>query len=59
MKVRIDIKNWSGNYRSYVRDFKNERHLNNYLNKANKDHTMSKVIGVEVIDKQDKYFFKK
>lgn len=50
MKVRIDIKNWSGNYRSYVRDFNDERHLNNYLNKANKDHSMSKIIGVEVID---------
>lgn len=59
MKVRIDIKNWSGNYRSYVRDFNDERHLNNYLNKANKDHSMSKIIGVEVIDKEDKYFFKK
>jgi hypothetical protein len=59
MKVRIDIKNWSGNYRSYVRDFNDDRHLNNYLNKANKDHGTSKIIGVEVIDKEDKYFFKK
>lgn len=50
MKVRLDVKNWLGNYSSSVREFHNERHLSNYLNKANKDHRFFKIIGVEVID---------
>jgi hypothetical protein len=49
MKVRIDTKNWLGNYGSRVKEFENQRHLDNYLAKANKDHSTSKIIGVEIL----------
>lgn len=49
MKVRIDTKNWLGNYGSRVKEFENQRHLDNYLAKANKDHSRSKIIGVEIL----------
>jgi hypothetical protein len=50
MIVRIDTKNWAGNYNSWLRSFKNEKHLENYLNKVNADHSKFKIIGTEIIE---------
>ena len=43
--VRVDTKNWLGNYNSTVVLFNNDRHMSNYLDKIIASHT-SKLIGV-------------
>jgi hypothetical protein len=50
MKVRIDTKNWMGNYNSTIKTFNGEGHLNNYLRFMGKHQIESKIIGVEVLD---------
>ena len=49
MLVRIDTKNWLGNYNSRVVRFSNEHHLNNYLKVCYRDESTSKVIGHEIL----------
>ena len=49
MTVQIDTKNWRGNYNSKIKEFNNYTHLNNYLNKCNRDETTSKIIGVTIL----------
>jgi len=46
--IRIDTKNWLGNYHSNVVLFHNDNHLSNYLDKIIKSNT-SKLIGYSVI----------
>ena len=48
MLVRIDTKNWLGNYNSNVVRFNSEDHLNNYLNVIYSKGT-SKVIGIHYL----------
>jgi len=48
MLVRIDTKNWLGNYNSNVVRFNSEDHLNNYLNVIYRKGT-SKVIGIHYL----------
>ena len=50
MLVRIDTKNWLGNYNSLVVRFNSEQHLNNYLNVCYRDESRSKVIGTEILE---------
>lgn len=50
MLVRIDTKNWRGNYNSRVVRFSNEQHLDNYLRVCYSNEITSKVIGVEILD---------
>ena len=50
MVVRIDTKNWLGNYNSRVKYFNDQRHLDNYLNKCYSNELTSKVIGITVIE---------
>lgn len=50
MIVRIDKKNWLGNYTSSVKHFNNEKHLDNYLNKCYSNELTSKVIGIQIIE---------
>lgn len=55
MLVRIDTKNWLGNYNSSVRHFQNQRHLDNYMAKALANQSgnnviTSKIIGIEILD---------
>ena len=49
MLVRIDKKNWLGNYSSRVQLFQNERHLNNYLRFMSQHELESKIIGHEIL----------
>jgi len=49
MLVRIDKKNWLGNYSSRVQLFNSESHLNNYLRFMSKHELESKIIGHEVL----------
>ena len=49
MTVKIDRKNWRGNYTYIVKDFNNKKHLDNYLNKCYRDETTSKVIGITIL----------
>ena len=51
MLVRIDTKNWRGNYNSHVVRFSNEQHLNNYLRVCYRDESRSKVIGHEILER--------
>ena len=50
MLVRIDKKNWLGNYSSRVQLFNSESHLNNYLRFMSKHEIESKIIGHEVLE---------
>ena len=55
MLVRIDTKNWRGNYNSRVVRFNSRRHLDNYMAKAlgnqvGNNEITSKVIGFEILD---------
>lgn len=49
MLVRIDKKNWLGNYSSRVQLFNSESHLNNYLRFMSNHEIESKIIGHEVL----------
>ena len=49
MLVRIDTKNWLGNYNSRVNHFQNQQHLDNYLSKCYRNEMTSKVIGIEIL----------
>jgi len=49
MLVRIDKKNWLGNYSSRVQLFQSESHLDNYLRFMGKHELESKIIGHEVL----------
>lgn len=49
MLVRIDKKNWLGNYSSRVQLFQSERHLDNYLRFMSHHQLESKIIGHEVL----------
>jgi hypothetical protein len=49
MKVRIDTKNWMGNYSSRVQTFNGESHLNNYIRFMGHHEIYSKIIGVEIL----------
>lgn len=46
MLVRIDTKNWLGNYNSRIIRFQNQKHLDNYLRKCSRNEGSSKVIGI-------------
>ena len=53
--VRIDTKNWRGNYNSRVVRFNNDQHLSNYISKAlasqvGNNVINSKIIGHEILD---------
>ena len=50
MRVRIDIKNWMGNYDSKIKTFNDEGHLSNYLRFMRNHEIYFKIIGVEVLD---------
>ena len=54
MLVRIDKKNWLGNYSSSVKRFNSQQHLDNYIakalaNQAGNNVITSKIIGHEVL----------
>ena len=51
MLVRIDTKNWRGNYNSRVLEFKTDQHLSNYLRVCYRDESTSKVIGTEILER--------
>ena len=50
MLVRIDTKNWRGNYNSHVVRFNTRQHLDNYLRVCYANEITSKVIGFEILD---------
>jgi hypothetical protein len=49
MLVRIDTKNWLGNYNSTVKHFTGQQHLDNYLSKCYSNEMSSKVIGISIL----------
>ena len=49
MLVRIDTKNWLGNYNSNVKRFTDQKHLDNYLRKCYSNDMTSKVIGIHIL----------
>jgi hypothetical protein len=49
MKVRIDTKNWMGNYNSTIKTFNSEGHLSNYIRFMGHHEIYSKIIGVEIL----------
>ena len=54
MLVRIDKKNWLGNYSSTVKQFQDQQHLDNYLSKCYSNQVgnntiNSKIIGIEIL----------
>ncbi len=49
MLVRIDTKNWLGNYNSNVKHFQDQHHLDNYLRKCYSNEISSKVIGISIL----------
>ena len=54
MLVRIDTKNWRGNYNSRLVRFNNQQHLDNYMAKAlasqvGNNVINSKIIGLEIM----------
>lgn len=49
MIVRIDKKNWLGNYSSRVQLFQSQSHLDNYLRFMLKHELESKIIGHEIL----------
>jgi hypothetical protein len=49
MRVRIDTKNWMGNYNSTIKTFNGEGHLSNYIRFMGHHEIYSKIIGVEVL----------
>ena len=55
MLVRIDTKNWRGNYNSRVVRFNSHQHLDNYMAKALANQVgnnviTSKIIGHEILE---------
>ena len=48
MIVRVDTKNWLGNYHSNVIHVNSDKHLENYLNVIRAKNT-SKLIGYEIL----------
>ena len=50
MKVRIDTKNWLGNYSGRIQIFESERHLKNYLRFMSDHEIYSKIIGFEILE---------
>ena len=55
MLVRIDTKNWRGNYNSRVVRFNSQQHLDNYMAKALANQVgnnviTSKIIGHEILE---------
>jgi hypothetical protein len=55
MLVRIDTKNWRGNYNSRVVRFNSQQHLDNYMTKALANQVgnnviNSKIIGHEILE---------
>ena len=50
MLVRIDKKNWRGNYNSHVVRFNSEQHLDNYLRFMSKHELESKIIGHKILE---------
>ena len=51
IRAKIDRKNWLGDYTYSVRDFNDQKHLDNYLNKCFINESTSKIIGVTIINK--------
>jgi hypothetical protein len=49
MLVRIDTKNWLGNYGSTVKEFQNQQHLDNYLSKCYSNESTGKVVGISIL----------
>lgn len=49
IKVRINRKNWLGNYTYSVKDFYGKKHMDNYLSKCFENETTSKIIGIEIL----------
>ena len=49
MLVRIDKKNWLGNYSSRVQLFQSQAHLDNYLRFMSKHQLEGKIIGHEIL----------
>ena len=49
MQVRIDTKNWLGNYSTRVLAFRTKSAMTKYVNKIEQSDT-SKLIGVHVLD---------
>ena len=49
MLVRIDTKNWLGNYNSHVVRLNSQKHLDNYLRVCYSNEITSKVIGHEIL----------
>lgn len=49
MRVRIDTKNWMGNYNSSIKTFNGQSHLDNYIRFMGSHEIYSKIIGVEVL----------
>jgi hypothetical protein len=49
MRVRIDTKNWMGNYDSSIKTFNSEGHLSNYIRFMGHHEIYSKIIGVEIL----------
>jgi hypothetical protein len=55
MIVRIDTKNWLGNYSMHVKHFNSQQHLDNYMAKALANQVgnnviTSKIIGHEILE---------
>ena len=50
MRVRIDTKNWMGNYNSTIKTFNGEGHLSNYIRFMDNHQIESKIIGVEILE---------
>lgn len=50
MLVRIDTKNWLGNYNSRVVRFNNQDHMDNYMRVCHQDESKSKVIGISILE---------
>ena len=50
MLVRIDTKNWLGNYNSRVVRFNSDQHLDNYIRFMGNHQIESKIIGVEILE---------
>ena len=49
MQVRIDTKNWLGNYSTRVLAFRTKNAMTKYISKIEQSDT-SKLIGVQVLD---------
>lgn len=49
MLVRLDKKNWLGNYSSRVQLFQSQSHLDNYLRFQMERNVETKIIGHEIL----------